>query len=139
MMGEFQSVEDYNQHVALRHAVVFGHKDRSSSSTGFCGHGKNRTQFWNQTPRSGVPMKFLLIPAAVLLFGLHYSHAEEEQAPSHGHWFCTAEGINAQNQRMSVSGDYKETEAEARQSAKQICRQFGLAACSANSCFNLEN
>ena len=57
-------------------------------------------------------------------------------APESSHWFCTAEGLDQNMQRRSISGDYKTTEKLARADALKICQMLYMA-CSVKSCFGL--
>ena len=82
-------------------------------------------------------MKIISLSVLFLLSVSAPALANDYDLEGSGDWFCTADGYNSQNQRMSVSGEYKPTEREAEQSALQTCRMYGYAACSVQSCFNL--
>ncbi len=48
--------------------------------------------------------------------------------------FCTASGLDGMHHEVQVSGDLKNTEAEAKSSALNNCRISGLSLCEVRSC-----
>jgi hypothetical protein len=82
-------------------------------------------------------MKTAFLSVLFLLSTSAASFANEAYTSAQDNWFCTADGFNSQNQRVSVSGEYKPTEEEAAQSALMTCRMSALSVCRVQSCFNL--
>lgn len=81
-------------------------------------------------------MKILIF---IVTFGLSVGVFADDLRPASPHhsWYCMASGIDPRtNQRVSVSGDNRPTEEQARQSAVANCIGMGWMSCQASTCMS---